>query len=304
MTSVYSNSSSLPDISIIIRAKNEGKLIRQCLESILDQLVEQSLEIILIDSGSTDDTLSIAKRFSNVRIHSIPPEEFNYGGALNLGVQLSKGRYIVCLSAHCVPMDRQWLSHLLDPLLQDEDVAGSFGRQVPWPECEPIERKTLADLFGRDMDYMIDKSSRKGQEDILFSNANSCLRTELVQKFPFRELAYGEDQIWAGDMVRRGYKLAYCSRAAVYHSHQRSILDYYRVGYQNGLKMRQLNRPYVRLRDEFWFGPRRLYWTFLSWKRVCREFGMSATRSVFSAIGCVCRLMSKSIGVWIGQRYA
>ena len=97
-------------VSIIIRSHNEEKWIGACLESVFGQ-VFQDIEVILVDNESTDQTVAKAKRFP-VRVISI--SDFLPGKAINRGIKASQGKYIVCLSAHCIPVNDQWLSRLLD----------------------------------------------------------------------------------------------------------------------------------------------------------------------------------------------
>ena len=72
-----------PVASIIIRAKNEEALIGEVLTAVYEQTV-RDIEVILVDSGSTDRTLEIARKFP-LKIIEIRPEEFTYGRALNIG---------------------------------------------------------------------------------------------------------------------------------------------------------------------------------------------------------------------------
>jgi glycosyltransferase involved in cell wall biosynthesis len=71
------------EISIIIRTKNEEKWLDQCL-NILSTQSYNNFEILIIDSGSTDKTLEIAKKY-NTRILKIKSSDFNYPYTLNFG---------------------------------------------------------------------------------------------------------------------------------------------------------------------------------------------------------------------------
>ena len=102
-------------ISIIIRTLNEEKYLSECLDRICGQVIDDDLEIILVDSGSTDETLSIAQAYDLI-IREIKKEDFTFGRSLNLGCQASQGSILVFLSAHCIPYDRHWLRNLVAPL--------------------------------------------------------------------------------------------------------------------------------------------------------------------------------------------
>ena len=99
--------------SVVIRCYNEEEHIGRLLTGIMQQTV-QDVEIIIVDSGSTDATLSIASRFP-VRILSILPEEFSFGHSLNSGCRAATRDFVVIASAHVYPLYKDWLERLLYP---------------------------------------------------------------------------------------------------------------------------------------------------------------------------------------------
>ncbi|NEO08142.1 glycosyltransferase family A protein, partial [Moorena sp. SIO3I8] len=110
----------MPEISIIIRCYNEEEHIGRLLSGIMQQTI-QDVEIIVVDSGSTDATPSIASRY-RVKLLSIKPEEFSFGRALNLGCQAATGQFIVIASAHVYPIYQDWIEKLLAPF-KDPKIA-------------------------------------------------------------------------------------------------------------------------------------------------------------------------------------
>ncbi|MBI2331214.1 MAG: glycosyltransferase family 2 protein, partial [Chloroflexi bacterium] len=93
--------------SIVIRAYNEEKHIRRLLEGIRQQTVKD-VEIILVDSGSTDSTAAIAESFGAKIVH-IPSAEFTFGRSLNFGIKSVARELIVIASAHVYPVYPDWL---------------------------------------------------------------------------------------------------------------------------------------------------------------------------------------------------
>jgi len=209
-----SKEKSVPKISIIIRTLNEEKFLERTLESIAKQ-EETDWEVILVDSGSSDKTIEIAKRFP-ITIVRIPKESFHYAKTLNLGAQLARGEVVVNLSAHASPANERWLKSLIEPL-NDPKIAGVHGSEKPiegWSSL--FERKILADTFG---EHYLERT-----EDNFFSNANSAMRRSDLINYPFDETVdWAEDRIWAGDMQNQGFKIAYQPRSAVFHSHNLSF---------------------------------------------------------------------------------
>ena len=99
--------------SLVIRAYNEAVHIGRLLEGVKQQTV-RDVEIILVDSGSTDETVAIAESFG-VRVVRIRPEEFTFGRSLNLGVRAASCELVVIASAHVYPVYPDWLERLLEP---------------------------------------------------------------------------------------------------------------------------------------------------------------------------------------------
>lgn len=95
----------MPEISIIVRTKNEERWIGHCLAMIYQQDYK-SFEVILVDNASTDHTVQVAKRYPLASIINI--DKFLPGKALNEGILASSGRFIVCISAHCIPKSTDW----------------------------------------------------------------------------------------------------------------------------------------------------------------------------------------------------
>jgi len=95
-----------PMVSVVIPAYNEGSCIRQTLGSVADYLTSiedrYRWEIVLVDDGSTDDTLEAAEAFAvgrpKIRI-AAHPANFNLGQALRYGFSVTRGDYVVTLDA-------------------------------------------------------------------------------------------------------------------------------------------------------------------------------------------------------------
>ena len=116
------------DISIIIRTLNEERYLGKLLEAITQQNCDFSHEIVLIDSGSTDNTLAIAKK-NGCNIQHISRQEFSFGRSLNRACQASVGKYLILISGHCIPMGNLWMQKLVEPL--SRGIADYvYGRQI------------------------------------------------------------------------------------------------------------------------------------------------------------------------------
>ncbi|MBT5469285.1 MAG: glycosyltransferase family 2 protein [Nitrospina sp.] len=196
-------------VSLIIRTKNEERWIHSCLDAVFSQSYK-NFEVILVDNESTDKTVEKAHQFPIKEIVSI--NNYLPGEALNLGIKESKGEYIVCLSAHCIPTEKEWLAFLVNALEEDDNFAGVFGRQEPMSFSTSTDKRDLLLVFGLDR---IIKT-----KDSFFHNANSIIRRKCWEELPFdNSITNIEDRIWAQEMLNRGYKLLYEPEASVYHYH-------------------------------------------------------------------------------------
>ena len=207
--------------SIVIRAYNEEKHIGRLLEGIHHQTLKD-VEVILVDSGSTDSTVEIAESFG-ARLVRIPPDEFTFGRSLNYGVREATREFIIIASAHVYPVYPDWLASLLHPFL-DEQVALSYGKQRG-PESAKFSEKQIFQQW-------YPETSKLRQETAFCNNANAVIRKSLWEKNPYDETLTGlEDLAWAKWAKEQGYAIAYVSEAEVIHVHNetpRGVFNRYR----------------------------------------------------------------------------
>ena len=134
-----------PVCSIIIRAFNEEKHITRLLDGIRQQTIED-VQIILVDSGSSDRTVEIANTYG-VQIVNIQPLDFTFGRSLNLGISHATADYVVFASAHVYPVYPDWLERLLEPF-EDDKVAISYGKQRGMETTQFSEHQIFDHCFG------------------------------------------------------------------------------------------------------------------------------------------------------------
>lgn len=216
------------EIGIVIRTFNEAALLGRTLGSIMNQN-EQSFEIVVVDSGSTDATISIARRYSRLNVIEMPQSKFTYGRALNLGIAhfADRVKYAVMLSAHAIPCHPEWLSELIFPLRRDVRIAGVYGKQIPLPEhmIYPVVRALASAAYP----YCYGDKAFKTNTSDFFSNVNAAIRIDSWLAHRFDEnMSYCEDWEWCRNAIRAGSYLAYQPGASVYHSHPESYFEYFR----------------------------------------------------------------------------
>jgi rhamnosyltransferase len=206
------------ETSIIIRTFNEEKHIGRLLDSILNQTYT-NWEIIIVDSGSTDSTLEIAKNYP-ARVVSIDPEDFSFGRSLNRGCQCALGKYAVFASAHTYPVDNMWLQKIISPF-EDPKIGMVYGRQIWLDTTKLSEERDFTILYGPKSKILV--------EEAFGNNANAAIRMALWKKIPYDEGLTGlEDIDWAKKIQAKGYYVYYKADASLVHIHQEKYQQIYR----------------------------------------------------------------------------
>ena len=218
------------ETSIVIRTLNEERHLGKLLESIQQQTYK-AWEIILVDSGSTDATLEIARRHTS-NIYHIPQKEFTFGRSLNWGCKPAAGRYLVFASAHVDPLTNTWLSNMVRPF-EDPATGMVYGRQRGMATSSVAEKRDLQRVFGPTSKILIDEA--------FGNNGNSAIRKDLWVDQPFDEALTGlEDIDWARKIQQKGYRVYYAADAGVYHIHEESLRQVYRRMFREGLAYRRI----------------------------------------------------------------
>jgi len=214
-------------IGIAIRTWNEANYLGRCITLLKKQKSDliSSMEIMVIDSYSTDGTIEISER-EGCTLIEIPKEKFNYGGSLNTGFKALNKDLIVSLSAHAIPRSEDFLHELIKPF-SDPEVAGTYSRQDPWPDALFLEKVRIAKTF----DSQPRAFTEAENPDLHFSNVASCVRKSCWKKKHFLEIPSSEDFFWAKDMLNDGFKILYVPAVSVYHSHNDSCKGFARRFY-------------------------------------------------------------------------
>jgi len=226
----------LPACSIVIRSFNEEQHIGRLLTGILEQTV-RDVEIVLVDSGSTDATVAIASRFP-VRILHIDPTDFSFGRSLNLGCSAVTREHIVIASAHVYPIYPDWLELLLGPFA-DPKVGLTYGKQRGTGASHYSERQIFQAWFP--------ETSNRDQAHPFCNNANAAIRRSLWLQHPYDEDLSGlEDVEWASWATRQGHKLVYEASAEVVHVHSEAAREIYNRYRREAMALRRI-RPQERI---------------------------------------------------------
>jgi rhamnosyltransferase len=195
--------------SLVVRAFNEEQHIGRLLEGVRRQTV-RDVEIILVDSGSTDATAAIAEKYK-ARVVHIPPSEFTFGRSLNLGITAATCDLVAIASAHVYPVYPDWLERLLEPFA-DPVVALTYGKQRGDENSQFSEHQIFARWFP--------ERSNSRQNHPFCNNANAAIRLSVWKEHPYDETLTGlEDLAWSKWVFGQGYAIAYVAEAEIIHVH-------------------------------------------------------------------------------------
>lgn len=210
-----------PTCSLIIRAYNEEQHISRLLKGIAEQTLDD-IQIILVDSGSTDGTLAATAGYP-VEVVNILPENFTFGRSLNIGFTAARSELVVMASAHVYPVYPDWLEQLLAPF-KDPNVGLSYGKQRGAEYSHFSEQQIFKHWYP--------DSSDLHQAHPFCNNANAAIRRSLWELHPYDETLPGlEDLEWSKWAQGEGHRIAYVAEAEVIHVHgesQRGIFNRYR----------------------------------------------------------------------------
>lgn len=205
--------SKKPTCSIIIRAYNEEEHIERLLVGITAQTVKD-VQLILVDSGSSDRTVEIARQYA-VEVVTIRPDEFTFGRSLNMGIAQARADIVVFASAHVYPVYPDWLAAMLEPF-SDKKVGLVYGKQRGDDRSQFSEHQIFHQWYP-------DHSVRR-QATPFCNNANAAIRLSLWREHPYDEALTGlEDLAWGKWLQEKGYSISYVAEAEVIHVHNESL---------------------------------------------------------------------------------
>jgi rhamnosyltransferase len=210
-------------ISLIIPTRNGGPFLRELFLTLQEQSVKPE-QILVVDSSSSDDTLTVCRDF-DIDFVQMGSRGFDHGGTRNLAASFAKGEILVFMTQDAFFKDAEGLRNLIRPL-EDPLIAASFGKQVPKKDANPIE------IFARQFNYpsvelvkRFEDLPKLGVKTFFFSNACSAIKRsayEEVGGFPEKTIM-NEDMFLAAKFIVKGYRIAYQPDAVVYHSHNYSL---------------------------------------------------------------------------------
>lgn len=216
--------------TIIIPTFNGGEIFQKCLAAIQRQRSNHTIQLIVIDSGSTDGTLEAARQ-ADARIIQINKEDFHHSRTRNRALQYAAHDRVVFLVQDAIPSSPDWLE-IMSNALESDNVAAVYGQHLPHDEADLFawfettahremlgERTLIQEVDSRES--FLRMPYERALRLIRCDNVCALYRRDILTRFPFPDVVFGEDMAWAKTALLNGLKIKYEPAIRVKHSHNR-----------------------------------------------------------------------------------
>lgn len=219
------------DLDVVIPTWNGLGEIEPVIEALRTQRGPERLQIHCVDSSSDDGTTEWLRAQPDVSLTVIDKKEFQHGRTRNLGASLGRAPVIAFLTQDALPATSFWMHDVLAMMARYPKAAGLFGRHLPYPDHSIFVKEEINRHFARFLEMPLEHSRetdrvrwKRGDQDWrqamhYYSDNNSAMRRDIWATHPYPEIDYGEDQVWAREIIDAGLSKVYAPTAAVYHSH-------------------------------------------------------------------------------------
>lgn len=222
-------------VGLIIPTLNAEKEIGSLIESILDQTIVPD-KIIIVDSSSNDRTVQIASSYSEVCVRSIERKDFNHGLTRDKFLREIDCDIVCYLTQDAIPADDRLIEQLIRPLMEDSSIVISSGRQLPKEDARRYEQLVRQfnypdESFVRSLDDL----PRLGIKTYFTTDVCAAYRSKVYCELGgFGKTNVNEDMLMAIKAINAGWKIAYSSKAQVFHSHNLTFKQQYSRNYEIG----------------------------------------------------------------------
>jgi rhamnosyltransferase len=221
-------------VSVVVLTLNAGERLRSLFEALLPQTVP--LELMVVDSSSNDNTLSIAEAYG-ARVATVQRSDFDHGTTRNFGLLQTSGDFVVFLTQDVVPAGQETLERLIAPFFADELVGCVYGRQLPSPGATVFAAHSRIFNYGPTSLVKCRENGERGIKVPFLSNSFAAYRRNALEEIGlFKEDLISTEDTYAGArMLLAGYRIAYAANAMVYHSHNYTVLEEFRRYFDIGV---------------------------------------------------------------------
>jgi rhamnosyltransferase len=224
-----------PVISIALLIRNGMPELSELLASLRAQAIDEPMEIVAVDSGSTDGSLE-ALTAAGAQVHPIPPETFSFGPARQLAFSLTRGRVIVTLSQDAMPSSNQWLRQMTQPILAgNADIVQS--REEAPPE---VKLKLLV--------YSFTNPYRAWPAPYVdLSCAGMAISRQAWERTGFGNVVMSEDKYLARQAMNQKLRMTFADGVFLLHGHDYGIATLVKRAFNEGVGVQDTGGYYSLL---------------------------------------------------------
>lgn len=217
---------SFPSVDIIIPTCNGGDRFAALLDELDNQDYGGSLGVILVDSGSEDDTLKIASWHECVSVVKISKEEFSHSYARNLGAEYSKADILLFMTQDAIPIGRDWVISMILPL---NNGYAAVSCVESTEKCPDLFYRISSKCYQKDMGianadkeccYCEGMAKDEFRKNCILNDIACAIKRETFSQYKY-EGDYAEDLMLGKKLVLDGYKLLILGNTFVDHYHNR-----------------------------------------------------------------------------------
>jgi rhamnosyltransferase len=238
--------------TVIVLTKDGGLLFTHLARHLAWQRERYGIDVLIVDSGSTDGTARCA-RSHGFTVHTIDPREYGHGRTRNLAARMAAGDVVCFLTQDVLPCTPDWPAVFAEHFATDPKLAGVYGRQVPRSAATAEMHFVSANYPAEPRRYdPIPGGHLPALGRVLFSDAFGAVRRSVVLDVPYvDDIPVSEDQVWGNAVTRAGWAIRYEPRAEALHGHRYTLRGLYRRTYL----IAQAGEPFGLLaRSTFWAG--------------------------------------------------
>jgi glycosyltransferase involved in cell wall biosynthesis len=218
-------------LDVVIPTWNGIGQLEPVIAALRRQSMADAIQIHCIDSRSSDGTAEWLRGQSDIALIEIDQADFQHGRTRNQAAAAGRAPLIAFLTQDAMPATTTWAHDICAMFAHVPKAAGLFGRHLPYPHHPEWVRREIEGHFenmmkhplvlSRDTDPEKWAAGDQGWRQFLhfYSDNNSAMRREIWAQMPYPEIDYGEDQVWARDIIEAGHAKIYAPTACVYHSH-------------------------------------------------------------------------------------
>ena len=237
-------------VSVVIPTYNGAHELPGLLDALKGQKGLGGIQLIVVDSGSTDGTAALAEQ-AGAEVIQITQAEFSHSYARRLGAENASGEYLLFTTQDALPQGEDWLLRLMQPALLDGTAAVSCFEQ-------PRED---ADLFSL-VSVWVWRRLMCGGEDRLTKlpedtgyqslrrcaqlSDNACLvRRDIYMDMDGHRGNYAEDLELGIRLLYAGHRLALLNSVSVIHSHSRPPMYYFKRAVVDAVNISAMFQDFV-----------------------------------------------------------